>query len=118
MKRSFSEFRTQRELGAKDLPKVMKKCTDALNHLKTTVRKNQQRASLFAAPFPLTRFAACPTDYDRFRSVLALKTRCRRAHGGVVVRAAFAKRVFFHLFFRRHSIIPLRICVRCRAAPC
>ncbi|CAN0470424.1 unnamed protein product, partial [Ectocarpus sp. 12 AP-2014] len=36
MKRSFSEFRTQRELGAKDLPKVMKKCTDALNNLKAT----------------------------------------------------------------------------------
>lgn len=30
MKRSFSEFRTQRELGAKDLPKLMSKCTDAL----------------------------------------------------------------------------------------
>lgn len=38
MKRSFSEFRTQRELGAKDLPKVMAKCTDALNNLKATVR--------------------------------------------------------------------------------
>lgn len=37
MKRSFSEFRTQRELGAKDLPKVMKKCMDALNNLKETV---------------------------------------------------------------------------------
>lgn len=33
MKRSFSEFRTQRELGAKDLPKLMIKCTDALAKL-------------------------------------------------------------------------------------
>lgn len=37
MKRSFSEFRTQRELGAKDLPGVMKKCVGALNNLKDTV---------------------------------------------------------------------------------
>lgn len=36
MKRSFSEFRTQRELGAKDLPKVMKKCMDALSNLKVS----------------------------------------------------------------------------------
>ena len=45
MKRSFSEFRTQRELGAKDLPKVMKKCTDALKHLKATVRRNRRATS-------------------------------------------------------------------------
>lgn len=37
MKRSFSEFRTQRELGAKELPKIMKKSMDALNKIKATV---------------------------------------------------------------------------------
>lgn len=35
MKRSFSEFRTQRELGAKNLPKILKKCSDALNKLES-----------------------------------------------------------------------------------
>lgn len=33
MKRSFSEFRTQRELGAKNLPKVMEKCMNALTNI-------------------------------------------------------------------------------------
>ncbi|CAM9658261.1 unnamed protein product, partial [Discosporangium mesarthrocarpum] len=33
MKRSFSEFRTQRELGARDLPGVLTKCSEALTKL-------------------------------------------------------------------------------------
>lgn len=46
MKRSFSEFRTQRELGAKELPKIMKKSMDALNKIKATVSRSSNTALL------------------------------------------------------------------------
>lgn len=52
MKRSFSEFRTQRELGAKDLPKIMSKCKDAL------IKMNKQ-AKVGAHMFCFGEYVVC-----------------------------------------------------------